>query len=524
MRLWLLAFLFLIPFNLPAEEDLSRLNPMKARGFFLDVQLLPGMLADFQIEMDLQEDFFAYQERFRLDIEKPGKAQAGELSIHPIVEFEDTFSKKKKKGIRGKATLTTQIQIPENISADLKTFKFFLTYIACTKKFCLTPRTLAIPVDVSGKIVIPANVEPGEEGNLTASIEKQIDDNLAYALLLIFFFGLLTSLTPCVYPLIPITLAVLGTDEKRSKLKSFLISLSYVLGIGITYALLGVIAAQTGQLFGSLISHPIVIVVMSLIFFAMGLSLLGLFEIQPPAFIRDKMANTKTDKGFVGAFVSGLLAGIIASPCVGPVLVGVLAYIAKSQNSSLGFILLFTFAMGFGTLFIVLGTFSQMANKLPRSGAWMNIVKTILAFSMFALSFYYAWPLLKKVVPESVISQSQSKVKWEPFSPEKVVQAKKDGLPVIIDFYADWCAACVEMDKLTFVKDNVIDASKKFVMLKVDATSPFDELTEWQQTYKVYGLPTMIFIDSKGVVRTDLTLTGFEEAPLFAERMAKALN
>lgn len=520
----------LIVFNaslLFAEEDLSQLNPMKARGFFKDIQLLPGMLADFQLELELQEDFFAYQERFRLEVEKPGKAQVGELNIHPIVEFDDTHSKKKKWGVKNSATITTQIQIPSDLSHDTKTFELILTYIACTKKFCLTPRNVALSVDVSDKIVIPEPDErilKKEDISSSSYIERQIDENLAYALLLIFIFGLLTSLTPCVYPLIPITLAVLGTNEKRSRMTSFLISLSYVLGIGITYALLGVVAAQTGQLFGSLISHPVVIVCMSLIFFSMGLSLLGLFELQAPAIIRNRMAQTKTQKGFIGAFVSGLLAGIVASPCVGPVLVGVLAHIAKSQNSSLGFILLFTFAMGFGILFILLGTFSQLANKLPRSGAWMNSIKTVLALCLFTLSFYYSWPLIKKYMPESAQNASTEKVQWQVFSPERVQKATAEGKPVVIDFYADWCAACVEMDQFTFTKSNVIEKSEDFVMLKVDATSPFDELADWQQTYNVYGLPTMIFINKEGVVREDLTLTGFEEAPLFIKRMEQTLE
>ncbi len=510
-----------------AEEDLAKLNPLSARGFFKTETLRAGELADFQMEINLQEGFFAYQERFRLKVKSPEQAQVGELFIDPIVEFEDTFSKKKKKGVKKKATITTQIQIPSQLPADLKNFDMVLTYIACTKKFCLTPRKVNLSVDVEGKIPTDSvKIVESEDIASTAYIKKQIEGNLAYALILIFVFGLLTSLTPCIYPLIPITLAVLGSDDKRSKLQSFLISLSYVLGIGLTYAFLGVIAAQTGQLFGSLISHPIVIILMSLIFFAMGLSLLGLFEFQAPAFMRDKLSNKSTGKGFVGAFISGLLAGVVASPCVGPVLVGVLAYIAQSQNSFLGFILLFTFAMGFGMLFILIGTFSQLSGKLPRSGAWMNTVKTLLALCLFGLSFYYAWPLVQKLFPEDQqkIEKNLKKPQWQEFSPEKVEEAKASGKPVIIDFYADWCLACVEMDKFTFSKKPVIEKSRDFVMLKVDATTPFDELTEWQQTYKVYGLPTMIFIDAKGEVREDLTLTGFEEADLFIKRMEKVTN
>ncbi len=524
MKLALQISFLLLPFFSLAEEDLSKINPLKARGFFVAEELKPGTLADFQVEMQLDEGFFAYHDRFRLKVIQPENLQVGELSIDPLVEFEDTTgkTKKKKMGVNGSATLKTQVEIPSALKSKNQ-FSFALTYIACTKKYCLTPRTFNF--DVEAKIATTTSSSEGfKDVQSSAYIQKQIEQNLAYALVLIFLFGLLTSLTPCIYPLIPITLAVLGANKNQSQLKSFSLSLVYVQGIGLTYAVLGVIAAKTGQLFGSAISHPAVVIAMSLIFFAMGLSLLGLFEIQAPAFIRNRASNSSRG-GYVGAFGSGLLAGVIASPCVGPVLVGVLAYIAKTQNGPLGFLLLYTFAMGFGILIIALGTFSQLADRLPRSGAWMNTVKTVLAMALFAMSLYYAWPLAKQYLPiGEKVEMNENKVAWQKFSPDLVEQAKADGKPVIIDFYADWCAACVEMDEFTFSKDPVIELSKQFVMLKVDATSPFEELKDWQAQYNVYGLPTMILINKNGTVLEDLTLTGFEEHEAFQERMKKALN
>ena len=392
-----------------------------------------------------------------------------------------------------------------------------LEYIACTAKFCLLPTILHLEVPI--KVSAPLSSSPTEdfEGNVAHYVENYFP----LALLLIFFFGFLTSFTPCVYPLIPITLAVLGANKERSKGHSLIVSLSYVVGIAMTYAILGVIAAKTGQLFGSLISHPITIVVMSGLLFAMGLSLFGLFEIQAPSFIRNRSQNIGSGGGVIGAFLSGTVAGIIASPCVGPVLVGILAYIAQTQNSWLGFILLFTFAMGFGLLFIVLGTFSQLLHKLPRSGNWMNRIKYFLGAVLIGLSIYYAWPLLRELRPQTQKSVKTSDVQWLKYSEDLVAQAKADGKPVIIDFYADWCLSCVEMDELTFSQNIVSERTKKFVMLKVDATKDYPGLKETQSKYEVFGLPTMIFIDTKGTIQEDLTLTGFEEAELFAERMDK---
>jgi thiol:disulfide interchange protein DsbD len=197
----------------------------------------------------------------------------------------------------------------------------------------------------------------------------------------------------------------------------------------------------------------------------------------------------------------------------------------KTQSSFLGFVLLFTFAMGFGVLFIILGTFSQLAGKLPRSGAWMNTVKTLLALALFAMSFFYAWPLIKRQLPiAQKEAYSENQVQWQAFAPSLVEKAKSESKPVIIDFYADWCAACLEMEEFTFSKKEVIQFSKQFVMLKVDGTKPSDELNEWNKTYKVFGYPTMIFISADGEVREDLTLTGFEKAAEFKQRMEKLIN
>ncbi len=507
----------------PDKQDLSQLNPMKIHRTFLE-EVTPGKLVRFRVEVTLEEGFFAYQDQFRLKVNQPKNSLVGELFISPIIEFDDTISKKRKKGIKDSATLTTQIQIPEDLKAKTNTMDVHLTYIACTKKFCLTPRSIDFKIPIKWNFQEkPKSQITKPLQNIENRIERKIKDNFILSLFWIFLFGFLTSLTPCVYPLIPITFAVLGGREKKSRWKSFLTSLFYVFGIAITYSSLGLVAAQTGQLFGSLISHPVVIIAMSLILFAMGLSLLGLFEIQAPAFIRNSAAGHQMKKNYLGVFISGLLAGVIASPCVGPVLVGILAYIAHHQDSFMGFILLFTFAMGFGSLFILLGTFGQLTDKLPRSGRWMNGIKIFLALCLFGLSFYYAWPLVKKLQPKSdslkTTTDSKKQPQWGKYSVQKVDEAKKQGQPVIIDFHADWCLSCTELDELTFSQPEVIKRSLQFTMIKVDATSPSKELKKITDKYEVYGLPTIIFINTKGEVVRELTLTGFEKASLFIKRM-----
>jgi len=496
--------------------------PLKGRAYLAQGQIIaPGQEVEVIVDLNLHEGFYAYEKKLKLRILEPEGVHLDDLKIDPIVTFVDVVSKKTKTGFKGQGSLRNQIIIPKDVSTALTRMLVEIEYVACTAKFCLLPKKLNLVVPVTVKVADKSAVAGVTDAdNFASNVALYIEKNFLLALLLIFFFGFLTSFTPCVYPLIPITLAVLGANKGRSKGHSFLMSLCYVVGIAITYALLGVVAAQTGQLFGSLLSHPIVIIFMSVLLLAMGLSLFGLFELQAPGFLRDRTQSVGTKGGFIGAFLSGTIAGIVASPCVGPVLVGLLAYIAQTQNSSLGFLLLFTFAMGFGLLFLVLGTFSQLTSKLPRSGSWMNGVKYVLGAMLIGLSLYYAWPLIQKSLPKTETTKvSKKSIAWQKFSAEKVVQAKAEGRPVIIDFYADWCVSCVEMDELTFVKESVVKRSKSFMMLKVDATEDFEGLKEIQNQYEVFGLPTMIFIDKNGNVVKEQTLTGFEKAELFIKRM-----
>jgi thiol:disulfide interchange protein DsbD len=343
--------------------------------------------------------------------------------------------------------------------------------------------------------------------------------------------------------MIPITLAVLGTkDHSRSRWRGLAISLAYVFGIAITYAILGVIAAKTGALFGSALQQPWVVGAIALLFVIMGLSMYGLFEVKLPDAIANKIATQRVGNAgsFVAAFVSGLIAGVVASPCVGQVLVSILAYVAQTQDVVLGFSLLFVFAFGLGQIFLILGTFSQLMQRLPRSGPWLGYIKFIFGTTMIAMAIYFAYPVIKpwwmhtfggaKTVSECAnpspnglaceAGDSFPKPAWKKYSLMALQEAKAAGHPVILDFKADWCAACHELDKLTF-SDSRILALKDVVWLEFDATNSSAELDELKAKYKILGLPFVAIFDSKGEWRADLTLTGFEDAEAFLARLER---
>ncbi|CAN5476090.1 protein-disulfide reductase DsbD [soil metagenome] len=577
------------------------------------------------IDIHLVEPYKAYADRFKLEIVDPPGAKIEQFKLSPLVQFMDTFSKKMKDGIKHDGVMTAKIKLA---TPDAKAVKLKLTYQACTTEHCLFPKNIALdptvvllsnstkntadnsadknadgdrkPAQADSTALTPATASTNSPsgGGGSSEFEKAMGGGLMSAILFMIIAGFLTSLTPCIYPMIPITLAILGARERRtgvrgkdtpshSRMRGFVISVFYVLGIATTYSILGVTAASTGALFGSALSNVYVVSTLALLFVGMGLSMYGLFEIQAPAFIRDRMGQGKTEAGFFGAYATGLAAGIVASPCIGPVLVSVLAYIAQTQNKMLGFILLFSFAMGMGVLFIVLGTSAQLLDKVPKAGSWMDGVKFVFGTTMVGMAIYYVAPVypdwavraliglaliliasaygvfapatsgtaqVKKgaavaafcigialmmvstlqksgfqlAAPNGAVAgnaaPAAAHLAWQKYSDEALAKAIADKKPVLIDFWADWCGACHELEERTFPDARIQELSKQFVLFKIDATNDSPELAVLKKTYNVMGLPTMVFYDSNGQMRSDITVTGFLEAPEFIERMNKAVD
>lgn len=547
-----------------------------------------------RIEMKLEPKHRAYVDKFKLVAIDPTDLKIGEFDIQPTVKFYDQFSKKDKIGVEGAGTLVTAL---ENLPRDAKRLKLKFTYQACTDEYCHFPKHIELSPQVRvGEVKAGGEAKadrPSPSSGPAASasddeFSKALSEGLFSAIVFMLIAGFLTSLTPCIYPMIPITLAILGARTKgQSKVKSFALSFIYVLGIATTYSILGVIAALSGELFGSMLANVWVVSVLGLLFVAMGLSMYGLYEIQPPAFVRDKLGQGAGGKGIIASYFTGLAAGIVASPCVGPVLVSVLAHIATTQNVWLGLVLLFSFAMGMGVLFIVLGTSSNLISKVPKAGPWMEVVKFVFGTTMVAMAIYYVMPvypdwlvhalsglalvlissaygafanaesgaqqvkkgaalagfvigvvlLTSAVLTRSGViliagggggasggsSQQIQTLNWQKYSDAALQAALNEKRPVIIDFWAEWCGACHELVEKTFTDPRVRDITQGFALFKIDATlADVPEVEALKKRYRVMGLPWLVFYDAQGVERKDLTLTGFEDADAFVERLNKA--
>ncbi|MBI4358677.1 MAG: thioredoxin family protein [Candidatus Omnitrophica bacterium] len=373
------------------------------------------------------------------------------------------------------------------------------------------------------------------------------------ALIGIFLSGLALNLTPCVYPMLSVTVALFGGRGEKPLSTAFRRALLYVAGIALMYSVLGLFAALTGGLFGAVLQNRWVLLGVAFLMFALALSMFGLYEFQVPSFLLNWMGG-KRKSGNIGIFLSGACVGVFAAPCIGPPIVALLTLVGRSTNPWLGFLVFFVLALGLGLPYLVLGTFSGLLSKLPKSGAWLLWTKKVFGIVLLGLSFFYLAlslyaDLLALVIPITLVGGGiylgfldrtgneafffrkikqllggfaviaalllvggtpRKGVVWEPYTPEKITSAKQSGKPVIIDFFADWCLPCHELERYTYTNEGVIRALESFTRLKVDATDPTTpEALEPIERFEVLGVPTVLFLDPKGGEVPGSRITGY---------------
>jgi thiol:disulfide interchange protein DsbD len=374
-----------------------------------------------------------------------------------------------------------------------------------------------------------------------------------YAGLTAFVGGLLVCLTPCVYPMIAITVSVFGARQSKSRLHAMALSTAFVLGISAMFTPLGVIAGYTGSLFGSALSNPWVLAFVAVVFLALAASMFGAFEFVLPSFLTNKLA-TLGGIGYGGAFLLGVVSGLIAAPCTGPVLTGILLWIGKTKSAGLGAAALFAFSLGLGLPFWLVGAF---AVALPKGGAWMVAVKSVFGIILSVAALYFlknAIPPLAHVarpdawfaaaaattlllglflgavhltfgqggtgaqVRKAVgilasvaglfglvgwVEAPRGRLMWEHSEPVARARAETEKRPLLVDFTATWCGACNELSRITFADPAVMAEASRFVAVKVDASNEDDpSLDQIKDRYRVVGLPTVVLLGSDGQERT----------------------
>ncbi len=230
------------------------------------------------------------------------------------------------------------------------------------------------------------------------NLKDYIEAGQMISYLAVFLSGVIVSFTPCIYPLIPVTIGYIGATA-TSRFRGFLLSFAYVFGISITYSILGLIASVTGQIFGEISTHPASFFTVGIVCIILGLSATGLLKLKLPSFLsRPKITVTKKEPNLFFSFVVGLTSGLVIGPCLTPALAVILTYVATKQNLIYGASLLFTFAFGMGMLLILVGTFAGVLKNLPKAGHWMIKVQKVFGFLLVSMGIYFIIKAIQRML------------------------------------------------------------------------------------------------------------------------------
>lgn len=425
--------------------------------------------------------------------------------------------------------------------------------------------------------------EPSPSSGALSAIDKARDKGLVWLFLFVFGAGFLVSLTPCVLPMVPITMGIIGASAGGSRSKGLALGASYVVGQALVYTILGVSAAMAGSVFGAWMQSVWVVGGVTVFFVLMGFSMFGFFNVQVPSSIQTRLANVG-GAGFAGAFLVGMVGALVAGPCSGPVIASLMVLIGQQGEMALGISLMLAFSLGMGVIFLLAGAFST---SVLRPGAWMETVKKGFGVILWLGAIYFAsahmsqtvmaiatcfvllstatwgWPSRTEDDTSSVVklrrfysvvagivgvyllvgllltrgfilgpvqlsttagAQEEVHVAWQQDEEAVLAAAAASGKPVMVDFTADWCAPCKKLERNTFSDPAVVALSKEFELLQVDGTKGSDRLNRLKDQFEVMGFPTVAFVRSDGTNIPEFKLESYEGPGPFLERMQGVLD
>lgn len=572
----------------------------------------PGQTHKIALEVHVESPFHMNSEQPTEDymvptvisFEPEERITFGQPEFPPALIKTLGFSETPLEVYEGIIIIYSSITLASDYEEEEVQIRGIIEYQACDDTACLAPEELSFSsvFSVAGpdEEVTSVNLEifnsqavSPEKKDIrpvkgTASMGLFAEKGLLLTFILIFLGGLALNLTPCVYPLIPITVSYFGGQAQGRKGGIVTHAILYVLGMAATYSILGSVAALTGSLFGAALQNPLVLIGIAVVLVGLALSMFNLYEFRLPSFLTNLAGGQK--KGLLGTLFMGLTVGFVAAPCIGPFVLGLLTYVGEKGSVALGFMMFFVLAMGLGLPFVFLAIFSGSIDRLPRSGAWMVWVRCIFGFILVAMAVYFLQPLFPNSLIYSLslalilfiggvymawieptklgekgfavirngvgivffaaalimasggiqtyIGQALTKarletgsafasegIEWISFSQAGLNEAKFGTKLAVIDFYADWCIPCKEMDNSTFTEPELVALSRDFVMLKADLTTSRDPLTKkLRREYDIRGVPTYVFLTPQGNELEELRLVGFIDKDKFIGQMKAALE
>ena len=414
----------------------------------------------------------------------------------------------------------------------------------CSEKgLCYAPQTKTFDININ-RASPAANIGAASSGAILPSDISSDDDkttsalksgNLWLVISLFFIAGLLLSFTPCVLPMIPILSSIIVNSQAKqtqpNKLHAFSLSLAYVLGMALSYTLAGVAAGLSGSLISQSLQSPWILALTALIFVVLAFSMFGFYELKLPSSFENKILNFSNQlKGgeFLGVFIMGVISALIVSPCVAAPLAGALIYIGQTNNVLLGGVGLFALAIGMGVPLLLIG--ASAGSLLPKAGGWMTTVRNLFGVLMLAMAAYIVWPVLPNAITQPVNKvlglQAASHL---PFSRVKSIAEldaaikNANGKTVMLDFYADWCTSCKEMEKFTFTDEKVKAALANTVLLQADVTENNADDQALLKRFNLFGPPGIIFFDTAGN-EIKARVIGYKNAEDFTQTLNQVFN
>ena len=598
------------------------LEPEKA--FRLSVRALDP--ATLEVHYQIADGYYLYREKFRFAAEPrlPSPAGAAALTIK-LGKPEFPAGQVKQDEFFGRVeTYRKDLFIRIPVEGGVQQLKLLVTSQGCADVgVCYVPQTQSVDVSLlaaGGAGATPSSLFPARAGG-TSVLESRLaqaapgaqsmseslrpaagsdfeiaalfqSDKPLLVLASFFGFGLLLAFTPCMLPMIPILSGIIaGEGRDLSKKRALLLSITYVLGMAVTYAVAGVAAGFSGTLIAAALQNAWVLGAFALVFVVLSLSMFGLYELQLPGFLRHRLHahNHQLQGGrIVSVALMGVLSAVVMSPCVAAPLAGALLYIGQTRDALMGGTALFVMALGMGLPLVVVGV-SEGA-LLPRAGSWMNAVKQFFGVLLLAVAVWIVSPvlppagvllawaalligsgvLLRAIDPlppqaRTVVRlgkalglvallagaamlagalagsrdplmpleafRSGGIAEGKPVTFERIASvAELDarladaGRPVMLDFYADWCVSCKEMERYTFSNAQVGDRLSGMRLLQVDVTDNTAEHKALLKRFKLFGPPGIIFFDARGREIPGLRVVGFQSTEKFGKTLDIALR
>jgi thiol:disulfide interchange protein DsbD len=581
---WLLPLLLLIVSFAHAEEFLDPAVAFKPTARALDGQTI-------EVRFEIAKGYYLYRDKFRF-VTEPATVQLGTPKLPKGKEIkDDTFGMVEvyyKQAV-------IRLPVDRNSSGPLALTLRITSQGCADAGICYPPQTQKVSIELPDPATVPTAVPAAEtaNGDESGRIAQLLKDAGFWTVLAFFFVaGLGLSLTPCVFPMIPILSGIIvGHGHHVSRGRSFALSVAYVLGMAVTYALAGVAAGFTGTLLSSALQSPWVLGGFALIFVVLSFSMFGFYELQLPTALQSKLTeeagHLQGGRG-IGVFTMGALSALIVGPCVAAPLAGALLYIGQTHDAVLGGASLFVMGIGMGAPLLAVGL--SAGTLLPKSGPWMEAVKKSFGVILLGTALWLISPLIPVAVqmlawallliipaiymhaldslpphakgwhrfwkgigivmlitgaamligalagakdplqPLSGVRSNgsvASETKALPFQRVKSVaeldeRVKAAGKPVMLDFYADWCVSCKELERYTFSDARVQAKLAGWTLLQADVTANSDDDKALLQRFKLYGPPGIIFFDAQGREINGQRIVGFQDAEAFLKTLNRA--